>query len=72
MSLWKGTIRSHGCVVGFEGMVERGHASPKDVLSRTVREAGQTGARPSIKTDQRVGRRTIGIEEARVVGWDIR
>jgi hypothetical protein len=49
-----------------------GQASPMDVLSTLVREAGQIGARPSIRTDQSVGRGIIGIEEARVLGWDRR
>ena len=50
----------------------RGQASPRDVLSMLVREEGQMGARPSIRTDQRVGRGTMGIEEARVLGWERR
>lgn len=37
-----------------------------------VREGGQIGARPSIRTDQRMGRGTMGIEEARVLGWERR
>lgn len=72
MSLWKGTIVSHDWVVGSLGRVERGQASPREVLSRTVRDEGQTGARPSMRTDQRVGRRTIGTDEACVDGWEIK
>ena len=72
MSLWKGTIVSHGWEVGRTGRVESGHASPSEVLSRVVREGGQIGARPSMRTDQRIGRGTMGIEEARVRGWEIR
>ncbi len=68
MSLWKGMMVSHCCVVGSDGRVDRGQASPRDVLSIVVREGGQMGARPSIRTDQRVGRRTIGTEEACVEG----
>jgi hypothetical protein len=30
------------------------------------------GDRPSMRTDQRVGRETIGTEEAWVVGWERR
>lgn len=52
--------------------VESGQASPREVESREVREAGQMGARPSIRTDQRMGRGTMGIEEARVLGWEMR
>ena len=74
MSLWKGTIPSQGWEVGrrVAWRVDSGHASPSEVLSIVVREAGQMGARPSIRTDQRTGRGTIGIEEARVRGWDRR
>mgnify|MGYP003662527789 CR=1 FL=1 len=64
MSLWKGTIVSQGAVVGVTGRVESGQASPREVSSRIVRDGGQIGASPSMSTDQRVGRGTIGIEEA--------
>jgi hypothetical protein len=50
----------------------RGQASPRLVPSMAVREAGQMGPRPSIRTLQRVGRGTIGTEEAEVVWWEIR
>lgn len=53
-------------------MDERGQASPRGVESIAVREEGQIGARPSMRRVQRVGRRTMGTEEARVVGWEIR
>lgn len=43
-----------------------------EVPSISVREAGQIGARPSIKTLQRVGRVTIGTEEICVVGCAMR
>jgi len=60
---------SHG---GEAGMLERGQASPRGVPSIAVRDEGQIGARPSIRTCQRVGRITMGIEEAWVVGCWIR
>jgi hypothetical protein len=53
---------------GEEGMVDKGQASPRGVPSIAVREEGQMGARPSMRTCQRVGRMTIGMEEAWVVG----
>lgn len=49
-------------------MEERGQASPRGVPSTAVREEGHMGARPSIRTDQRVGRTMMGTEEAWVVG----
>ena len=49
-------------------MVESGQASPRELPSMTVREAGQMAARPSMRIDQRVGRGTIGTDEARVLG----
>jgi hypothetical protein len=54
------------------GSVESGQASPREVPSITVREVGQIGARPSIMTDQRVGRGTTGTDEATVRGWEMR
>jgi hypothetical protein len=65
---------SHGCESGERDLVRvvRGQASPSDVLSMLVREAGQIGPRPSIKTDQRMGRGTMGMEDARVLGWERR
>ena len=63
---------SHGWVVASEGRVESGQASPREVSSRFVRDGGQIGARPSMSTDQRVGRGTIGTEEACVVGCERR
>jgi len=74
VSLWKGRIDSQGAAVGrrdCERMVE-GQASPREVLSIVVREGGQIGARPSIRTDQRIGSGTMGIEEAKVRGCDRR
>lgn len=60
---------SHG-FVGWEGMTEHGHASPREMPSICVRVFGQMGDRPSIKAVQRVGRGIMGTEEACVVGWD--
>lgn len=72
--MWKGTICSQASAVGRseEDRRFRGHASPMDVEAMVVREGGQIGARPSIRTDQRMGRGTMGIEEARVLGWERR
>jgi hypothetical protein len=53
-------------------MVDNGQASPSDVPSMVVRAAGQIGPSPSIKTDHSVGSRTIGTEEACVVGCEMR
>ena len=50
----------------------RGQASPRLVPSMAVREVGQIGPRPSIRTFHRVGSGTMGTEEAEVVGWEIR
>lgn len=58
---------SHGAE-GDAGMLERGQASPRGVLSIEVRFVGQIGRRPSIRRVQRVGRRIMGTEEAREVG----
>lgn len=65
---------SHGWDVGRRDTwrVDRGQASPRDVASSVVRDAGQIGARPSMRTDQSIGSGTIGIEEARVFGCDRR
>jgi hypothetical protein len=65
---------SQGAEVGRSVLwrVERGQASPREVESRVVREAGQMGARPSIRRDQRTGRGTMGMEDARVRGWERR
>lgn len=63
VSLWKGTMFSQGWV-GCEGMMEQGQASPMGMPSMIVRVAGQMGARPSIRTFQKVGRGTMGTEEA--------
>ena len=52
--------------------MERGHASPMEMPSIWVRLEGQIGPRPLVMTPQRVGRRTMGAEEAWVVGWEIK
>jgi hypothetical protein len=70
--LWNGTIVSQGWVVGRRGRRASGQASPREVPSRVVREGGQMGAKPSMRTDQRVGRGMMGTEEAWVVGWERR
>ena len=54
------------------GSVDSGQASPRLVPSMTVREAGQMAARPSMRTDQRVGSGTMGTDEASVRGWEMR
>lgn len=65
---------SQGRELGFDvaGMELRGQASPREVESIMVRVEGQTGARPSIRTDQRVGRGIIGLPRWTVRGWDRR
>jgi len=63
---------SQGWVVGRRERRARGQASPREVPSRLVREGGQIGARPSMRTDQRVGSGTMGTEEAWVVGCESR
>ena len=72
MSLWNGTIVSQGWAGGDCGIDRQGQASPIEVFAITVRVEGQIGARPFTKTSQRVGRGTIGTEEARVDGCDSR
>lgn len=54
------------------GIDEQGQASPREMPLMAVREGGQMGAKPVIKTSHRVGRDTMGIEEACVEGWDRR
>ena len=72
MSLWKGTIFSHGSIGGEEGIEEHGQASPREIPTICVRESGQIEDRPSITTDHRVGMVMIGTELARVDGWERR
>jgi hypothetical protein len=70
VSLWKETMVSQGCDCGERDFssVLRGQASPSGTPSMLVRVAGQIGARPSIRTDHRVGRGMMGMEDARVLG----
>ena len=63
---------SQGCPGGDGGMDLHGHASPRGVPAIEVREEGQMGASPSIRTSHRVGKGTTGTDEARVDGWDRR
>lgn len=57
---------------GDGGREEHGQASPIETPSTCVREGGQIAERPSIRTDQRVGIDTMGTEDARVDGWEIK
>jgi len=61
---------SQGCDVGksVDWRTFEGQASPRVVPSMVVRDDGQIGARPSIKTDQRTGRGIMGMDEATVRG----
>lgn len=54
------------------GMEEHGQASPREIPLMAVREGGQIGANPVISMSQKVGKRTIGIDDACVDGWDSR
>ncbi len=53
-------------------MLEQGHASPTETPLIWVLEAGQIGAKPSMRTSHRVGRGTMGTDAAFVVGCDRR
>lgn len=61
---------SHGLAGGDLGIEERGQASPRGMESTWVREGGHMGARPSIRTCQRVVRGTTGTDDIDVAGWD--
>lgn len=50
------------------GIEVQGHASPSEMPSMAVRDGGQIGASPDIKTFHNTGMTTIGVEEACVVG----
>ena len=63
---------SQGWAGGEEGIDLQGQASPKGVPAIEVREDGQMGARPSMRTVHKVGSGTIGTEDARVAGCDRR
>lgn len=51
------------------GMTEQGHASPREMPLMAVRDGGQMGAKPDMSTFHRVGKGTIGIDDACVDGW---
>lgn len=59
---------SQGCAGGEGGIALQGHASPIDTPSICVREGGQIGERPSMRTFQRVGIKIIGTDETWVEG----
>lgn len=59
---------SHGAAGGDCGIVEHGQASPIDIPSTWVRVDGQMLDKPSISTDQSVGRAIIGTWDALVDG----
>lgn len=50
------------------GIDEHGHASPRETPFMVVREEGQMGARPFMRTFHSTGRTTIGVDDACVVG----
>lgn len=55
-------------VEGCEGIMERGHASPRETLLMRVRVEGQMGIRESISVFQSVGSKMTGTAAAMVVG----
>lgn len=59
-----GDVAGAGC-----GMEEQGQASPSEIPLMAVRDWGQMGANPDMRTFQSVGSGTIGIDEACVDGW---
>ena len=50
----------------------QGQASPSETPSILVREKGQIGERPCMRTVQRVGTVMTGTEAAWVDGWERR
>jgi len=54
------------------GIALQGHASPSGTPSSCVRVAGQMGARPSMRTDHRVGSGMTGTLDACVEGCESR
>lgn len=52
--------------------MERGHASPREILFMDVRVEGQIGAREDMSVSQNVGTSIMGTEAAWVVGWERR
>src|SRR4051794_27053784 len=69
-------VLGKGEKVGLEGdwagwgMELHGQASPRDTPLMAVRDAGQMGARPLIRTFQRTGMGTMITLEACVDGWE--
>ena len=59
---------SHGCAGGEAGIDLHGQASPRETPAMVVREEGQMGARPSMRTSHRVGSGMIGTDETNVDG----
>lgn len=59
---------SHGCAGGEGGKVEHGQASPIERPSTWVRDGGQMGVSPSIRTVHKVVIGTMGTDEANVDG----
>ena len=57
---------------GGWGIDEQGQASPNGTSLIAVRELGQIGVKPVMRSSQRTGTRTIGVEDAWVVGCDRR
>lgn len=53
-------------------MDRQGHASPSGVPAIEVRDEGQIGASPSMRTVHSVGNGITGTEDARVEGCDKR
>lgn len=68
VSVWNGTMLSHGFAGGDWGISEQTQASPIEVPSSCVLESGQIDDSPSIKTDHNVVMGMIGTEEAKVEG----
>ncbi|KAK5633509.1 hypothetical protein RRF57_009223 [Xylaria bambusicola] len=50
------------------GIDEQGQASPREMPFMAVREFGQIGARPAMRTFHNTGRTTTALEAACVVG----
>ena len=55
---------SQGLAGGAGGIAVQGQASPMDMPSTWVRVVGQMGDKPSIKTVHKVGKGTIGTDDA--------
>jgi hypothetical protein len=69
-------VLGKGEKVGLEGdcagcgMELHGQASPRDTPFMAVRDGGQMGARPFMRTFQRTGRGTMITLDACVDGWE--